>query len=900
MLSTTKLSRESTTIVSKSLHQNNRVELFFKTNDDLRKRIQFLKSHGFEAFNLVNKHKTDNMNEYVNCIRKEFPEAHICSHYSLKYQKLARKNNLEQKQKLVSHLEYSKADEHLIISGSGKKVSWNTLEALKLKIKSSPFDTEGTATSPKNKDHTIAIAYNPYFPGKSDRQAEYKRLQKKLSPKNDLKCNKVYLQFGTDLKHLEQALEKLQAFENNPQISGSLFLPTKKLIAQQKFRPWNGVFLSEEFLSGPEEAKKIVVEMITMYQKYNVEILWEAPGIQTEQDVELVKELLMLASSNAQQQIQDTNYNNDNTNTVANDSASDESEKPKASPITKKLPSTLPDIEKRIDEPAIVLFGSHDVRIYDNLALQHALMNHKSIIPVFLWTKPINMWGITGAMEVILKDALKNLESNLSKNFNIDFVCRNCSSIDGTAELKELIQKTGAVLVCWNSDFTPEGRLIEEKRRKAIPSGVTLFEAQSSLLYNPDVMELSSGFHGGHWGTLMPFLKNCKKTYGEPRRPLDYTETKYLLENTKNGLQAEGETLSNRVNSLDMAKITGKDKWDLAIRERFPMSEKEAQISLDAFFQNGLKFYEKDRSRADKDYATSKLSPHLRIGTLSPNELYWRTKDSKLSDEKVKTFSRRLFWRDLAYFQLKCFPQMREVSIRSHYEDMEWVEGDEKKKRLEAWKNGKTGYPIVDAGMRELYMTGWMTQSLRMVVASFLVEYLRVSWVEGCKWFHYTLADADSAINAMMWQNAGKCGIDQWNFVLSPTTASQDPFAEYTSKWVPELSGLPSKYICRPWEASKEELSKSKVVLGKTYPLRIVDDLKAERRASITSTLEMRRNNQKSNTDRGYDVIVLPDGESTVVFTKKEYRIGRDGNVIVESHTNRGNSKSRQSKRRRK
>ena len=123
---------------------------------------------------------------------------------------------------------------------------------------------------------------------------------------------------------------------------------------------------------------------------------------------------------------------------------------------------------------------------------------------------------------------------------------------------------------------------------------------------------------------------------------------------------------------------------------------------------------------------------------------------------------------------------MRASPIRKHYQNTEWVSEEEEKRRFEAWKLGKTGFPIVDAAMRELYETGWMTQSIRMVVASFLVEYLRVNWVKGCEWFHYTLVDSDSAINAMMWNNAGKSGIDQWNFVLSPVTASQDPSGSYT------------------------------------------------------------------------------------------------------------------------
>jgi hypothetical protein len=153
--------------------------------------------------------------------------------------------------------------------------------------------------------------------------------------------------------------------------------------------------------------------------------------------------------------------------------------------------------------------------------------------------------------------------------------------------------------------------------------------------------------------------------------------------------------------------------------------------------------------------------------------------------------------------------------------------------------------------------------------------------------------DADAAINAMMWQNAGKSGIDQWNFVLSPTTASQDPSGDYTRRWVPELSKLPNaNLVHRPWEATPEQLKKANVVLGKTYPHRIVEDLKVERQKGIDATLSMRRNHQEANSDRGYDMITLPNGERTVVFTKKEYRIDGNGSLINEkSSSGKGQGK---------
>jgi deoxyribodipyrimidine photolyase len=207
---------------------------------------------------------------------------------------------------------------------------------------------------------------------------------------------------------------------------------------------------------------------------------------------------------------------------------------------------------------------------------------------------------------------------------------------------------------------------------------------------------------------------------------------------------------SRSLDELDLAVINGKERWDLPIVERFPMSEEDAFANMNSFFEKGFAKYETSRSRADMDFSTSKLSAHLRVGTLSPNELYYKVEGSELEYDQRKTFTRRLAWRDLAYFHLRCFPKMMDTSIRSHYEETEWITGDEETRRLNAWKSGKTGFPLVDAAMKELYKTGWMTQSLRMIAASFLVEYLRVNWVKGCDYFHYTLADADTAINSMM------------------------------------------------------------------------------------------------------------------------------------------------------
>ena len=883
-----------------------RIELFFSSLPQLRDRVRLLQSHGYTKFNLVNKNAQDTLLEWTQAIQDECPGANVCAHYSLKYNKVARQGNDAHLSLLIEEFGTQDAkgemddkgvsvQEILLVSGghspSKPRPKWNTVEALEKLVK---------LKVDRHMLPDISVAYNPYIPEATQQTEETQRLLAKLQTG---RVHKVYLQFGTDLVRLKEALFFLYNAAPRMPLAGSVFLPTAQLIAQQKFRPWNGVHLSADFLKGPEPARDIVVELLKLYRTYNVEVLWEAPGIRTEKDLALVQSIMdrvdgtTAQGANTAKSISQDKFHNDNQEGGATKINA-------VSPATKRQKTTALNHDaassNKSSTPCILLFGAHDLRLYDNLAVQLACQRHSHVVPVFLWSPSIlESGGVRAeALEVLLKDALDNLHTSLT-NFGLELICRNCpTASDVKRELTSLIQETGAKTVYYNTDFTPNGRLLEKNRlsilERQFPK-VKVEACQSSLLYDIDRVSLTKGFHGGHWGTLMPFYKNCQKHYGQPRRPIPNHETFALLEE----VQGPSTWPKSELGSLSMAILPGNHKpWHQPLRDSFPkLSHEGAQAVLDAFFQtgkSGFRRYETERSRADKELATSRLSVHLRLGTLSPNELHWRAQDHPMDNYDKKTFSRRLIWRDLAYYQLRCFPNMSKMAIRAHYQNIEWVTGEKEHRRLEAWKRGRTGYPIVDAGMRELYQTGWMTQSVRMVVASFLVEYLRVNWVKGCEFFHYTLADADTAINAMMWQNAGKCGIDQWNFVISPETASQDPSGSYTRKWVPELSKLKNKDLLhRPWQAPPEVLNQAGVVLGETYPHRIVTQLKEERAKSIESTLEMRRQSQEFNDNRGYDTIVLPNGEKTVVFTKKEYRIDRSGQRIPQHTTSSNSSKMR-------
>ena len=823
--------------------KNVRIELFFKDEHELSKRMQFLsssssssststgnpysKSNNYNiitSFNIVNKSRQDTMKEWVTTIHETLIQQQqdqdqqrqqysICAHYSLKFNKSTSRSKHrddESYQKFISFLQslptstatstatittndnsnnnnISICNEVLLISGSGDKATLDTINVLQrlqndyennndltttsttTSLSSTITTTTSTTSSSLLPD--IAIAYNPFFPLEKDISIEKQRLIDKL---NTNQVNKIYIQFGTNLNVLQSTLKWLindilpqycqnttTTNNNNKQkritICGSIFLPTKKLIAQQKFRPWNGVYLSQEFLNSPHDAYQIVVQMMKLYQKFGCEILIEAPGVRNEKDMDLVQQLLKDRDTYDDD---DDDSNNDDNNNDNNNNNNDRhiGEEVKMDPnnhqgemtksnsnslsfkrqklagsrshsnLSSSLSNTIPpDV---LNQPAILLFGSHDVRVHDNEAFQLASF-HSQVIPIFLWDKRSQgkSFGVTGALEVVLKDALQNLKKKL-QNHDLDLICRNTSDIG--QELLTLCSETGAKVVYLNKEHVTESRIREENIHSLLKANdVCTVLCNSSLLYDPTKLSLSTGFNGGHWGTLMPFLKACKKQLGEPRRPIAHHETFSLLDTMK-GPKSWPHGVD--IDELDLAVVSGKDKWDLAILERFSMSEEDAKSQMEAFMKKGFLLYEQERSRADLEQSTSKLSPHLRLGTLSPNELYYKVESSSLSYEEKKTFARRLFWRDLAYYHLLNFPDMRELSIRSHYEKTEWCSDEEEKRRFEAWKAGMTGYPLVDAGMRELYKTGWLTQSLRMVVASFLTEYLRVNWVKGCEW----------------------------------------------------------------------------------------------------------------------------------------------------------------------
>ena len=403
-----------------------------------------------------------------------------------------------------------------------------------------------------------------------------------------------------------------------------------------------------------------------------------------------------------------------------------------------------------------MLFRLHDLRLVDNPALHECANRCAFTVPVYIYANPKSEMESLGssqrarASEVWVREAVSSLRLQLqSEGSYLITRCIDGYCAKGIIETMSYLSKYLSVdcvdefELYMNTRFEPKARVVDDMVASGLQSlGINVYTYNASLLYDPQAISLAlTGNHWtGHWGTLMPFLNTCRKL-GPPPKPLPFPPNLVLPESMK-----------TKVLTLCEQPLVDENfhLWAEKIRNSWTITTAQAEINMKHFLvEGGLANYETQRSRVDKEDSVSRLSPYLRHGMLSPRVLFWAVENAGFTKEQKKTFGRRLFWRDLAYYQLSAFPDMSEKSIRSHYDTQEWIDNPS---HLKAWQRGQTGYPMVDAAMRELYATGWIHQSMRMVVASFLIEFMGIDWRNGFRWFHDSLVDADVAINAMMWQ----------------------------------------------------------------------------------------------------------------------------------------------------
>jgi len=289
--------------------------------------------------------------------------------------------------------------------------------------------------------------------------------------------------------------------------------------------------------------------------------------------------------------------------------------------------------------------------------------------------------------------------------------------------------------------------------------------------------------------------------------------------------------------SLPELRLCTSAPRDGGIRAAWAAGEKAGRDRLSGFLDNAMVSYPHDRDRPDRD-GTSRLSPYLHFGCVGARQV-WHAVQARAGADSApgaarggEAFLRQLAWREFAHHLLFHFPATVHAPLREEYAAFPWRDDPD---ALVAWQKGRTGYPLVDAGMRQLRKTGWMHNRVRMVVASFLVKDLLLPWRIGAAWFFDTLVDADLANNTFGWQWVAGSGADAAPFfrVFNPTLQGGkfDPRGDYVRTWVPELGLLPDRWIHRPWEAPAAVLSSAGVVPGKTYPRPIVDHAAARLRA---------------------------------------------------------------------
>ena len=312
-----------------------------------------------------------------------------------------------------------------------------------------------------------------------------------------------------------------------------------------------------------------------------------------------------------------------------------------------------------------------------------------------------------------------------------------------------------------------------------------------------------------------PFYRRGCLAAAPPRRPLPRPEISFAE------LPDGGQT-------LDELELIPPLPWAEQVTSGWTISEAGAQDALSAFVtpdpQTGLGCYADGRNFPAKP-ATSRLSPYLKFGQISPHQAWYAAEGSfHDSDVNLDMFRSELGWREFSYHLLQSNPELKTTPLQAKFAHFDWLDNSE---HLRAWQMGQTGYPIVDAGMRELYQTGYMHNRVRMIVGSFLVKNLLLDWHHGEAWFWDCLFDADAASNTASWQWIAGCGADAAPYfrVFNPITQGQkfDPDGQYTRRFVPELAEMPSKYLFNPFDAPREVLMRAGVRLGATYPRPLVD-----------------------------------------------------------------------------
>jgi len=465
------------------------------------------------------------------------------------------------------------------------------------------------------------------------------------------------------------------------------------------------------------------------------------------------------------------------------------------------------------DAPALVWFRN-DLRLSDNPALLAAAASGRPVLAVYvLDDSNAGDWAMGGASRWWLHHSLVRLSADIEALGGTLILKRG----DAREVIPALVSEHSIEAVYWNRAYEPWAIARDTQIKTALSdAGVEARSFKGALIVEP--WEISTK-QGKPYKVFTPFWRALKADHA-PADPAGRPQSLQFAPAVR------GDTLD------DWALLPAKPDWAGGLREAWTPGEAGAQGRLGDFIQHRMTRYDTARNVPGVS-GTSGLSPHLHFGEISPRQVWHAVRNAPGGKgEDADSFLSEIGWREFSYNLLYHFPDLPDENFQAKFDRFDWTGSDD---AYQAWTRGRTGYPIVDAGMRELWATGWMHNRVRMIVGSFLIKDLMIHWRRGEQWFWDTLVDADLASNAAGWQWVAGSGADAAPYfrIFNPVSQGEkfDPNGDYVRRWIPELKGLPKKYVHAPWTADRATLSAAGIVLGRDYPRPIVDHAEARKTA---------------------------------------------------------------------
>jgi len=465
------------------------------------------------------------------------------------------------------------------------------------------------------------------------------------------------------------------------------------------------------------------------------------------------------------------------------------------------------------------LWLKDDFRISNNQALQALIDDeNKRKCAIYIYNRDsylpreAQQWWLAKSLE-IFKKKLENLNISLDVIHGIE-----------TKIFKKLINSKPFNRIYWNKSCDINENIIEENVKKILNESNIIFKEFKANLLNP--------------------VEKIKKDDGTPFKVFTHywkkAEQIYLKNNDKYNSKIFKNYNQNLTKDKNIEAIYPKKNWYKKFEKYWEPSEENAKKILNDFIKNSIEKYAINRDIPSIE-GTSKLSPYLKFGQISVHQIMQKCLEIKNKKIGYRKYINEIGWREFSHSLLHNFSTMQSNNLRKDFDNFKWNKNE---KLLIKWKKGLTGYPIVDAGMRELYETGWMHNRVRMIVASFLVKHLRIHWLEGEKYFRDTLLDFNLANNVAGWQWVAGTGADAAPYfrIFNPILQGEkfDAKGYYIKKWCPELKNIPDNFLHKPWEMPKELQNKINVIIGKNYPFPIVNHEEA-RNSALKAFKELRR-----------------------------------------------------------